>query len=174
MSAAPSKLLFVFAMSAVKERFLQFVDVHELDASSLTNVKTSTLTEIGVDTTKCVAQCYDGASSVISGKVSGVQTRIRQICGTACIYIHCHAHRLNLVLVDACSEISVFDRCYWLNASHSSTIRHDKFKNVQLEAGLVVMELPKQSDTRWECKHKAVKMFKLKSSMRAENPSTLC
>jgi len=44
----------------------------------------------------------------------------------------------------------------------ASTIRHDKFKNVQLEADLVVIELPKQSDTRWVCKHKAVKVFKLR------------
>ena len=44
----------------------------------------------------------------------------------------------------------------------ASTVRHDMFMNVQLEAGLVVMELPKQSDTRWVCKHKAVTVFKLR------------
>lgn len=152
--------------STVKERFLQFVDVHELDASSLANVIISTLTEIGLDITKCVAQCYDGAS-VMSGKLSGVQARVREMCGTACIYIHCHAHRLNLVLVDACSEIQCLtDVIGLMQAIHcfvrASTIRHDMFKNVQLEAGLIVMELPKQSDTRWVCKHKAVTVFKLR------------
>ena len=152
--------------STVKERFLQFVDVHELDASSLANVIISTLTEIGLDITKCVAQCYDGAS-VMSGKLSGVQARVREMCGTACIYIHCHAHRLNLVLVDACSEIQCLtDVIGLMQAIHcfvrASTVRHDMFKNVQLEAGLVVMELPKQSDTRWVCKHKAVTVFKLR------------
>ena len=45
-----------------------------------------------------VSQGYDGAS-VMSGMCSGVQQKIREVapCATS---IHCHAHVLNLVLVD--------------------------------------------------------------------------
>jgi len=90
--------------SRVIERFLQFVDVHDLDSLSLSNVIFSTFETKGIDVTKCVAQCYDGAS-VMSGRIHGVQARFRDMCGTPCIYVHCYAHRLNLVLVDACSDI---------------------------------------------------------------------
>ncbi|KAF3834434.1 hypothetical protein F7725_025638 [Dissostichus mawsoni] len=41
---------------------------------------------------------YDGAS-VMSGKHSGVQARIKEVEKQA-FYVHCNAHSLNLVLVD--------------------------------------------------------------------------
>lgn len=50
------------------------------------------LRKFGLDLKRCFAQCYDGAS-VMSGEVSGVQHRLREIVGNGCIYIHCHAHR---------------------------------------------------------------------------------
>ena len=51
----------------VKERFMGFVDVHQLDASSLTNAILSLLNELPLDTMRrCVSQCYDG-TSVMSG-----------------------------------------------------------------------------------------------------------
>ena len=78
--------------AVVKERFLQFVDVHELDAESLSNVITTALTQNGIDITKCVAQCYDGAS-VMSGRLHGVQQRVRELCGTPCRLFTCTAMR---------------------------------------------------------------------------------
>ena len=47
-----------------------------------------------------IAQCYDGAS-VMTGCANGVQTLIRNLVPCA-HYVHCHAHRLNLVVVDVC------------------------------------------------------------------------
>ena len=47
-------------------------------------------------------QGYDGAASM-SGQYSGLQSRIAAENEKA-IYVHCHAHILNLVLVDACSK----------------------------------------------------------------------
>jgi len=52
-----------------------------------------------------VAQSYDGAS-VMSGHLNGVQTKIKEHHPTA-VYIHCMAHRLNLVVVDVCTSIKV-------------------------------------------------------------------
>ena len=48
-----------------------------------------------------VAQSYNGAS-VMSGHVSGVQQGIKETHPYAA-YIHCFAHKLNLVLVECCS-----------------------------------------------------------------------
>ena len=48
-------------------------------------------------------QCYDGAS-VMSGQFTGVQARIKEIAPHV-TYFHCHAHRLNLVLVRTIKNI---------------------------------------------------------------------
>lgn len=39
------------------------------------------------------------------GDFFGVRERIRQLTGSCCPYVHCHAHRLNLVLVDTCKSV---------------------------------------------------------------------
>ena len=52
----------------------------------------------------CVAQCYDGAS-VMSGRFGGVQKKVQEIVGKNCIYVHCYAHRLNLIVVSTASCI---------------------------------------------------------------------
>ncbi len=43
---------------------------------------------------------YDGAS-VMSGNKTGLQARIKDIVPWA-LYVHCYAHKLNLIVVDAC------------------------------------------------------------------------
>lgn len=56
------------------------------------------LQEYGVDVEKLVGQGYDGAN-VMSGNISGVQSKIREKYKWA-LFVHCMAHRLNLVIVD--------------------------------------------------------------------------
>jgi hypothetical protein len=56
------------------------------------------LEEYGVGVDKLVGQGYDGAN-VMSGHISGVQARMREKYKSA-IFVHCMAHRLNLVIVD--------------------------------------------------------------------------
>ena len=62
------------------------------------------LREMDIDVSNCVSQCYDGAS-IMSGCNTGVRTRITDV-NPAAIYIHCHAHQLNLVLVDSCKKLN--------------------------------------------------------------------
>ena len=83
----------------IRERFVGFTDVHKLNASSLAGEIVHQLGKLGVDPKQCVSQCYDGAS-VMSGHLSGVQAIVRQIVGNGCLYVHCYAHRLNLVIVN--------------------------------------------------------------------------
>lgn len=49
------------------------------------------------------AQCYDGTSSM-RGKYSGLAARVKELEPRA-IYIHCHAHLLNLTLQTSLSSI---------------------------------------------------------------------
>jgi len=57
------------------------------------------LENAGLSGIPVVAQAYDGAS-VMSGRENGVQMKIREVHPTA-VYVHCMAHRLNLVVVQS-------------------------------------------------------------------------
>lgn len=101
----------------------------------------------------------------MSGKFNGVQALLREMCKHPCIYVHCYAHRLNLVLVDTCSEVKCAgDLIGILQVIYAfvsvSSLRHGKLAALQVASNLCVLEMPKQSDTRWVCKLKAVSMFK--------------
>lgn len=71
-----------------------------------------------IDPSCMLSQCYDGAS-VMSGKVSGVATRIENKLGRKIPYVHCYNHRLHLIVVRTISEmtfISLFyDQCIMLH-----------------------------------------------------------
>ncbi|XP_065318813.1 zinc finger MYM-type protein 1-like [Gordionus sp. m RMFG-2023] len=85
-----------------KESFIPFQKVEDLDAESLTKTLITTLNNNSINAI-CVAQAYDGAS-VMKGHLSGVQERYRQNHKMA-IYVHCYAHKLNLVLISACKSV---------------------------------------------------------------------
>ena len=153
-----SFVLRYFWHRCVHESFLQFEVADALDADSLTKKILAILDSFGLDYKKnLIAQCYDGAS-VMSGKNSGVATRLQQICEQA-VYVHCHAHRLNLVLVDTAKSIreaadffSLLQRLYvFLSGSYV----HNKWKKVQKEMypGQDQFELHRLSDTRWACRY---------------------
>ena len=74
-----------------------------LDAQGLSTYIIDTLQHFGLDPTYIVPQGYDGAS-VVSGKCSGVQQRIKEVAPQA-LYVHCYAHCLNLALVDTTRNI---------------------------------------------------------------------
>ena len=100
-----------------------------------------------------VFQGYDGAS-VMSGCVSGVQSHIRELVPNA-IYIHCHAHCLNLVLVDCVTSASDFFHppisLHLLSASNA----HELFIQQQAEVHPKKQprELQRLSETRWACRY---------------------
>ncbi|KAL4090205.1 hypothetical protein QTP88_025104 [Uroleucon formosanum] len=71
----------------IKERFLGFTPLKNLDANALFNH----------------IQTYDGAN-VMKGSINGVQALFKNKVPHA-FYIHCHNHRLNLVLVDVAKNV---------------------------------------------------------------------
>lgn len=149
--------------SNIKERFLGFVLIQDLDANSLSKTIHEFLKNINLDITKCVGQSYDGAS-VMSGSNNGVQVKIRELAKNPCPYIHCYAHRLNLVLVDAAKKVNTLDELIGLLEAiyafqSSSTIRHDAFIKSQ-DKCTNIMQLPQHCETRWVSKYKGVHFFK--------------
>ena len=92
--------------SNIVERFFKFVDVStDRTAATLTGVIKGILDQhTGITNNKLIMQTYDGAA-VMSGHIGGVQTLVHQQYPFA-YFVHCAAHRLNLVLSQAVSSIS--------------------------------------------------------------------
>ena len=147
----------------IKERFLCFIDCSaSRDAAGIVDAINTGLEMGGLKNIPIVAQSYDGAS-VMSGHLSGVQQRIKDIYPYAS-YIHCLAHKLNLVLVECCTVnravktfLNVIDKLYSLFAQPSN---HHKFIEIQNSLHMKKTEIVQPSETRWECKWRAVHAVK--------------
>lgn len=89
---------------AIHKSFLHFQSAKSLDAAGLTKIIIDCLEKHVLDyRNNLVGQGYDGAS-VMSGKHSGVSAWIKNSARFA-FYVHCNAHCLNLVLVDAVKSV---------------------------------------------------------------------
>ena len=143
--------------TSVVERFLTFVIASDLTAEHLSKYILDTLALHNLDVSMIVSQGYDGAS-VMSGCCSGVQQRIREIAPQA-IYIHCHAHCLNLVLVDCVNNNSHAFEFFCLVQSlyvfMSTAKAHVVYLEMQnrLHPGKQTRQLQRLSDTRWACRY---------------------
>ena len=119
-----------------------------------------------------VGQAYDGAS-VMSGRKSVVAARITEQARFE-FYIHCYAHRLNLVLVDvvrsvsaAATFFSLLERMY---VFISGSYVHRRWIEIQKKMfpNQSPQELQQLRDTRWACRYYACRNFRdrLSSVMR--------
>lgn len=144
----------------VKESFLHFEALEQLDAAALTERIINILECHGLEyKDNLVGQAYDGAS-VMWGKNTGVQARLKELANKA-FYVHCNAHCLNLVLVDTVKIIPEVENFFTLVQKlynfMSVSYVHPKWLAVQkrLYEGKPTKELQKLSDTRWACRQKA-------------------
>ena len=88
-----------------EEHFISFEDLEGAGAANYFNVLMNKLQELGIEKADCRGQSYDGASNM-SGKLTGLQTRVKEIAGATALYVHCCAHILNLVLCDIATNTS--------------------------------------------------------------------
>ncbi|KAK1879001.1 Zinc finger MYM-type protein 1 [Dissostichus eleginoides] len=122
----------------------------------------SLLQKNGLELKNLYGQGYDGAANM-SGMYKGLQARIRAHNEKA-LYVHCKAHCLNLVLVEASKSnkhfITFFNIVEKLYAfCNGSPKRHAALVKCQqsLYPGQRVLELQQLSDTRWACREAALK-----------------
>lgn len=108
---------------------------------------------------------YDGAS-VMSGKYSGVQERIRSEVPHT-MYVHCYAHRLNLCLVQTLQNIPYI--CNFFNTIQNlykfimnSQIRYVLFVKAQKDRNLDVIHLEMLVDTRWAYCYTSIKKINIR------------
>ncbi|KAL4090975.1 hypothetical protein QTP88_025725 [Uroleucon formosanum] len=137
----------------IKERFLGFTLLKNLDANALFNHIQVKLNKCKIDINKCVAQTYDGAN-VIRGSINGVQALYKNKVPHA-FYIHCHNHRLNLVLVDVAKNVDevnfFFNFLQDLYNFISGSSIHSKFIELQKQIFKITkpIKLKRLCLTRW-------------------------
>ena len=99
----------------------------------------------------------------MSGCNTGVRNSVTDVSdvNTKAIHIHCHAHQLNLALMDSCKSLGHASEFFALLQSLynyiSSSIPHAMLMNKQQEVGLNVVQLKKLSDTHWLCRYTSIK-----------------
>lgn len=141
----------------VEERFLCFINCSDSrDAQSLADIMFEFLRNSNLSDIPIIAQSYDGAS-VMSGKHQGVQAKIKEFHPQA-VYIHCLAHRMNLVVVDSCSNVplatSFFNILEALYVHFSKPGNHSRLVKVSDSLGISSgFEIRSLSTTRWSCRY---------------------
>ena len=113
------------------EEFYNFIRAEGLDAQSVMVKLKGMIASMGVDSrTHIVAQCYNGAS-VMSGRLNELQAIIRKEVCPKGIYVHCWAHRLNLVVVASVYNLdkaSFFFNCLAsIHSFFSASVPHSYF-----------------------------------------------
>ena len=93
-------LRYVDSQCTVQERFTGLLQVAKTDSESLQQSVNEVLLKHDLQLENMRGQGYDGAAAM-SGQYSGLQSRIMAENEKA-IYVHCHAHIPNLVLVETC------------------------------------------------------------------------
>ena len=77
----------------------------------------------------------------MSGRKAGVQAILREQFMPKAIYVHCHVHRLNLVVPDVCTSVSYVVEFYSIVAKiHSyftmSGVTNERFRDAQKKLNL--------------------------------------
>ena len=157
-----SIVLRYFLNGSVYESFVGFVQATDLTADGLCSELITELQNLGLDyKAKLIGQGYDGAS-VMSGKNAGVAKLMKNAAPFA-LYVHCHAHRLNLVLVDCMKRVpqaaEFFVLLEQLYVFVSGSCVHARWVQIQRDIypNEPVRELQRLSDTRWACRYAACK-----------------
>lgn len=101
----PLCIRYVDDNADIREEFIQFAKLTVLSGNLIAQEIMNCLRKLDLDIEKCRGQSYDGASNMSSSK-RGVREYIRQMSPRA-VYVHCHSHRLNLVIFHSCSHPAI-------------------------------------------------------------------
>ncbi len=147
----------------IKEDFLGFCPLPKQDAATITSAILNQLTKWGLQTTFLRGQGYDGASTM-SGKVSGVQKRVKELYPRA-MYTHCRSHALNLVGVHGCSDLplvrntmSIVEKIavfFSATGARKDALRAESRREGQPKTA----GIPLMSDTRWGSRANTLSAF---------------
>lgn len=150
-------LRYVDPCGRITERFFGFHDVSSgRDASSLATLLDEQLSLLHYRQ-KLVAQSYDGAA-VMASDLNGLQAKVKKAAPSA-LFVHCHAHRLNLVISSACNGLSSC-RVFFSNIAGIPTFFHQSTKRTNALDRVVKRRMPANAPTRWNFKSRLIATVK--------------
>lgn len=135
------------------ERFLGFYDVSSSRTAETLFCLVSKCIQNFDYKSKLIGQCFDGAS-VMSGQLNGLQAKIKEQAPQA-VFVHCLAHRMNLVLQQSCNSISKC-RIFFANISGLPTFFHHSPKRTHAADTIIGRRIPVSVITRWTSNSKIV------------------
>ncbi|XP_053556369.1 zinc finger MYM-type protein 1 [Bombina bombina] len=158
----------------VKEAFLGFDEVVDRRVPAIANYVLGVLEKYNC-VEKLVAQTYDGAS-VMASAINGVQAKIKEKVPEA-TFIHCYAHKLNLVLSNSAKSIEEC-KVFFSTLEGMAMFFSKSTKLTHLLDDMVKRRLPRAAPTRWSSHSRLVQTVNmLQSDLRAmflflrENPA---
>lgn len=127
-------LRYVDCDGFVRERFFEVVSVDDTNSLTLKTHICNILTQHNLLIENMRGQGYDGASNM-RGEWNGLQALFLKDCPFA-YYVHCFAHRLQLVLVGAAKEVSdvwqFFSKVSFIvSFVGASSKRHSQLKSIR-------------------------------------------
>uniref|UniRef100_A0A8C5P6W8 Repressor of the inhibitor of the protein kinase n=1 Tax=Leptobrachium leishanense TaxID=445787 RepID=A0A8C5P6W8_9ANUR len=136
--------------AVIKEEFLGFATLKEMDATSVANMILNTCSKFGLNLEKLYGQGYDGCSTM-AGKEGGVQAIIKRKYPKAA-FAHCASHKLNLVVNDL-NAVTDIRNC---TGTIKAIIR---FFRESPKRRALIPNVPLLSETRWTAKYKSIRIF---------------
>uniref|UniRef100_A0A8C5G6F7 TTF-type domain-containing protein n=1 Tax=Gouania willdenowi TaxID=441366 RepID=A0A8C5G6F7_GOUWI len=131
---------YVDSAGKIQERFIGFFDVSGgRDAQSVFGVLNENMQGYNFRG-KLVTQTYDGAA-VMASALNGLQAKVKAIAPSA-MFVHCYAHRLNLVLSQGAKCFSEC-RIFFASLSGFATKRSSFLESAGCS------RLPRNAPTRW-------------------------
>ncbi|KAG8558188.1 hypothetical protein GDO81_016897 [Engystomops pustulosus] len=143
----------------IKEHFLSFIEMESTTGGEMTSVLLQHLEKLGIDFKDMRGQGYDNGANM-KGKISGVQTRVRELNPRA-FFVPCSSHSLNLVVSDAASTcveaVEFFNVIQSLYMFFSASTQRWNLLKQNLATSQQYLTLKPLSTTRWESRIDAVK-----------------
>ncbi|KAI5705235.1 hypothetical protein M8J76_002168 [Diaphorina citri] len=148
-----STVLRYVADNKVQERFLKFENVsNNKTGAALFEIVENTLKEFECGD-KLVCQTYDGAA-VMAGAHNGLQKLVKDKHPNA-IFVHCYAHKLNLVLQQSVNCIKSCKIFFQTASGFSTFFSKSSGRTVALEQ-VVKRKFPTVAPTRWFYTHRHI------------------
>ncbi|KDO42404.1 hypothetical protein CISIN_1g045230mg, partial [Citrus sinensis] len=160
-------LRYVDCDGFIRKRFFEIANVDETKALTLKNEICNVLARYNLLVENLRSQWYDGASNM-AGEWNGLQSLFLNDCPYV-YYLHCFAHRLQLVLVAISKKLSSI-----INFASASFNRYSELKSArekeiidlialeELETGTganQVRTLQRAGNTRWSSHFTSISMF---------------
>ncbi|KAK5644340.1 hypothetical protein RI129_005640 [Pyrocoelia pectoralis] len=150
-SSNKTQMIFIFRYilnGDLHERFWKCINPIPTKVEDLTNIILRELNNLEINKTpeKLVAQSYDGAA-VTSGKFGGVQRKVKDKYRSA-TFIHCYAHRLNLILQKAVGQNKSM-KVFFASLHGFSLFFGKSSKRMVILDEVVKVRLPKRAPTEW-------------------------